>query len=153
MICGQKNLTGNLWITVNKLVQTTVGRVLSVSPVVGIGTPPPLLQQAGVPPPPPFGTGGGQTRLRLKGWGSPNSNEGTFTVVLYIYKYFVVQTKVFLLLLAYSSPIPSPLSAVTAHCCFLNPSSLCVTRTCMAGLPNISKLTEDGNKIINKATS
>jgi hypothetical protein len=28
--------------------------------------------------------------LRLKGWGSPNSNEGTYTVVLYIYKYFVV---------------------------------------------------------------
>jgi hypothetical protein len=27
--------------------------------------------------------------LRLKGWGSPNSNEGTYTVVLYIYKYFV----------------------------------------------------------------
>ncbi len=33
--------------------------------------------------------GGGQTRLRLKGWGSPNSNEVTHTVVLYIYKYFV----------------------------------------------------------------
>jgi hypothetical protein len=30
--------------------------------------------------------------LRLKGWGSPNSNEGTYTVVLYIYKYFVFQT-------------------------------------------------------------
>jgi hypothetical protein len=28
--------------------------------------------------------------LRLKGWGSPNSNEGTYTVVLYIYKYFVL---------------------------------------------------------------
>ena len=27
--------------------------------------------------------------MRLKGWGSPNSNEGTYTVVLYIYKYFV----------------------------------------------------------------
>jgi hypothetical protein len=36
--------------------------------------------------------GGGHTRLRLKGWGSPNSNEGTYTVVLYIYKYFVVTT-------------------------------------------------------------
>ncbi len=42
--------------------------------------------------PPPFGTGGGHTRLRLKGWGSPNSNEGTYTVVLYIYKYFVFIT-------------------------------------------------------------
>ncbi len=43
---------------------------------------------AGKCAPPPFGTGGGHTGLRLKGWGSPNSNEGTFTVVLYIYKYF-----------------------------------------------------------------
>ncbi len=40
--------------------------------------------------PPPFGPGGGHTRLRLKGWGSPNSNEGTYTVVLYICKYFVI---------------------------------------------------------------
>ncbi len=39
---------------------------------------------------PPMVRGGGHTRLRLKGWGSPNSNEGTYTVVLYIYKYFVV---------------------------------------------------------------
>ncbi len=30
--------------------------------------------------------------MRLKGWGSPNSNEGTYTVVLYIYKYFVVDS-------------------------------------------------------------
>jgi hypothetical protein len=44
---------------------------------------------AGECAPPPYGRGGGQTRLRLKGWGSPNSNEGTYTVVLYIYKYFV----------------------------------------------------------------
>ncbi len=28
--------------------------------------------------------------MRLKGWGSPNSNKGTYTVVLYIFKYFVV---------------------------------------------------------------
>ncbi len=40
-------------------------------------------------PPTLWYRGGGHTRLRLKGWGSPNSNEGTFTVVLYIYKYFV----------------------------------------------------------------
>jgi hypothetical protein len=44
---------------------------------------------AGECAPTPFGPGGGHTRLRLKGWGSPNSNEGTYTVVLYIYKYFV----------------------------------------------------------------
>ncbi len=66
-----------------------VGRVLSVSPVVGIGTPPPLQPQASVPPQ-PLVRGGGHTRMRLKGWGSPNSNEGTDIVVLYIYKYFVV---------------------------------------------------------------
>ncbi len=65
-----------------------VGRVLSVSQVVGIGTPPPLQPPASVLPH-PLVQGGGHTRLRLKGWGSPNSNEGTYTVVLYIYKYFV----------------------------------------------------------------
>jgi hypothetical protein len=27
--------------------------------------------------------------MRLKGWGSPNSDEETYTVVLYKYKYFV----------------------------------------------------------------
>jgi hypothetical protein len=43
---------------------------------------------AGECAPPPFGPGG----ERLKGWGSPNSNEGTYTVVLYIYKYFVGDT-------------------------------------------------------------
>jgi hypothetical protein len=67
------------------IVNHRVGRVLSVSPVVGIGTPPPPLA-AGECAPPPFGPGG-------KGWGSPNSNEGTCTVVLYIYKYFVLLTK------------------------------------------------------------
>ena len=36
---------------------------------------------------PPFGLGGEHTRLRERGWGSPNADEGTFTVVLYIYKY------------------------------------------------------------------
>ncbi len=45
---------------------------------------------AGECAPPPFGTGGGHTRWQLKGWGSPNSNERTYTVVLYIYKYFVI---------------------------------------------------------------
>jgi hypothetical protein len=33
--------------------------------------------------------GGGHTRLRERGWGSPISDEGTYTVVLCIYKYFV----------------------------------------------------------------
>jgi hypothetical protein len=52
-------------------------------------SPSPTPFAAGECAPPPFGTGGGHTRLRLKGWGSPNSNEGTYTVVLYICKYFV----------------------------------------------------------------
>ncbi len=46
----------------------------SVCPLVGIGTTPPLLPQASVPSPPDQRVGG-QTRLRLKGWGSPNSND------------------------------------------------------------------------------
>jgi hypothetical protein len=33
----------------------------------------------------------GHTRWRKKGWESPNSDEGTYTVVLYIYMYFVVR--------------------------------------------------------------
>ncbi len=46
----------------------------SVCPLVGIGTPPPLKPQASVPSPPDQRVGG-LTRLRLKGWGSPNSND------------------------------------------------------------------------------
>ncbi len=68
--------------------------MLSVSPVVGIGTPQsPTPLAAGECAPHPLVRGGGHTRLRLKGWGSPNSNEGTYTVVLYIYKYFVMTPK------------------------------------------------------------
>ena len=46
----------------------------SVCPLVGIGTPPPLLPQASVPSPADQRVGG-HTRLRLKGWGSPNSDD------------------------------------------------------------------------------
>ncbi len=46
-------------------------------------SPTPLAAGECAPPPPPFGPLGGHTRLRLKGWGNPNSNEGTYTVVLY----------------------------------------------------------------------
>ncbi len=39
----------------------------------------------------PFGSGGGgHTRLRERGWWSPNSDEGTYIVVLYLYMYFVI---------------------------------------------------------------
>jgi hypothetical protein len=48
--------------------------------------------------------------LRERGWGSTNSDEGTYTVVLYIYKYFVAMGTV--------SPVPylTPLSELTALC-------------------------------------
>ncbi len=46
----------------------------TVCPLVGIGTPPPLQPQASVPSPPDQRVGG-YTRLRLKGWGSPNSHD------------------------------------------------------------------------------
>ncbi len=55
-------------------VHHRVGRVLSFSPVVGIGTPPSPHPQASVPLPFPFGAGG-------RGWGTlageRNSDEGT----------------------------------------------------------------------------
>jgi hypothetical protein len=35
--------------------------------------------------------GEGHTRWRERGWESPNSDEGTYTGVLFIYTYFVVQ--------------------------------------------------------------
>ncbi len=46
----------------------------SVCPLVGIGTLPPLLSPASVPLPPETG-GGGHARLRVGGWGSPNSDD------------------------------------------------------------------------------
>jgi hypothetical protein len=47
----------------------------SVCPLVGIGTPPHPFSHKRVCPPPPDQRVGGHTRLRLKGWGSPNSND------------------------------------------------------------------------------
>ncbi len=43
--------------------------------------------QARVPPPPV--RGGGATPVRERGGGRPNSDEGTYTVLLFIYTYFV----------------------------------------------------------------
>jgi hypothetical protein len=40
---------------------------------------------------PPLVLGGGAHSRRERGWESPNSDEGTYTVVLFIYMYFVVQ--------------------------------------------------------------
>jgi hypothetical protein len=61
--------------------------MLSFSPVVGIGTPQSPYPQASVLPP-PLDHGGYtilHTRLRERGWGSPNSDEETDTVALYMY--------------------------------------------------------------------
>ena len=46
----------------------------SVCPIVGIGTPPTPLSPASVPLS-PVPKGGGHTRLRVRGWGSPNSDD------------------------------------------------------------------------------
>ncbi len=44
---------------------------------------------ANVPPLPLWFRGVGYTRLRERGWGGPNSDAGTYTVVLYAYMCFV----------------------------------------------------------------
>jgi hypothetical protein len=72
-------------------VHHRVGRVLSFSPVVGIGTSPSPHLKGSVPPP-LWCRGEGHTRWREKGWEIPNSDEGTYTAVLFIYMYFVVCT-------------------------------------------------------------
>ncbi len=44
---------------------------------------------AGACAPPLWFRGEGHTRWRERGWESPNSNEGPYTVVLFVYTYFV----------------------------------------------------------------
>jgi hypothetical protein len=70
-----------------------VGRVLSFSPVVGIGTPPTHHPQVRMPD--LWFREERHTRWRERGWESPNSDEETYTVVLckYMYMYFVVKKK------------------------------------------------------------
>ncbi len=53
----------------------------------------PITSPAGECAPPPLFLGVGHTRLRERAWGSPNSDEGTYTMVLYmyIYVYFVAR--------------------------------------------------------------
>jgi hypothetical protein len=58
--------------------------MLSFSPVVGIGTPPTPHPQASMPLPPLVLEGGAHS-LAIEGWESPDSDEGTYTVVLFIY--------------------------------------------------------------------
>jgi hypothetical protein len=54
------------------------------------GLPQPLTCRRVPPPPPPWFRGEGHTRWRERGWESPNSNGGTYTVVLFIYMYFFI---------------------------------------------------------------
>ncbi len=53
-----------------------------------LGLPQPLTHRRECPPPLWFG-GEGHTRWRGRSWESPNFDEGTYTVVLFIYTYFV----------------------------------------------------------------
>ncbi len=72
----------------NNRMHHRVGRVLTAfSQVVGIGSLPTPHPQASVAPPRFWGEG--HTRWRERGWESPNSDDGTYTVVLFIYTYFV----------------------------------------------------------------
>jgi hypothetical protein len=52
-----------------------------------LGLPHPLTRECA---PPLWYRGEGHTRWRERGWQSPNFDEWTYTVVLYIYVYFVV---------------------------------------------------------------
>jgi hypothetical protein len=69
--------------------------VLCFTPVVGIGTPP--TPPAGESAPPPLGSWGRGTLAGERGVGSPNSDEGTYTLALYMqdiymYMYCVFKT-------------------------------------------------------------
>jgi hypothetical protein len=61
-----------------------------------LGLPHPLSRRRVHPPLWFFGSVGEDTHACGRGgWGSPKSDEGTCTVVLYIYKYFVVVQRIF----------------------------------------------------------
>jgi len=62
------------WIVVTKYCTYKYLEYHSVCSLVRIGTPPPPLSQAGVPPPEPKREEV-HTRLRVRGWRSPNSND------------------------------------------------------------------------------
>ncbi len=69
-----------------------VGRVLSFFSSRRNWDSPTPQPQASVPTHPLVLGGVGAHSLAGKGWGSPNSDKGTFTVVLFIYTYFVIFT-------------------------------------------------------------
>ncbi len=64
---------------------------------------PPPHPQASVAPPSPFGSNGGNTLVAGERVGVPNSDEGTYTLVLYVYYsiidnglyYHIIRTTVF----------------------------------------------------------
>jgi hypothetical protein len=61
----------------------------SECPLVGIGTLPPPLSLASVPLP-PEPRGGGHTRLRVRGWGSPNSYDWRKSLALCLLCRFIL---------------------------------------------------------------
>jgi hypothetical protein len=82
---GGKSYVGLFLLFENFKIHSTVhrvGRVLFLQSSE-LGLPQPLTCRHTVPPPPRF-WGEGHTRWRERGWGSPNSDEGTYTVVLFI---------------------------------------------------------------------
>jgi hypothetical protein len=58
-------------------------------PLVGIGTLPTPFSPASVPLPPETG-GRGHTSLLVGGWGESQFRRGAYTVVLFIFTYFVL---------------------------------------------------------------
>jgi hypothetical protein len=56
----------------------------SVCSFVGIGTPHPLSRKRVCTPPPPQPKEGEHTRLRVRGWGSPNSDDWRKSLALYL---------------------------------------------------------------------
>ncbi len=80
----------NVWLPMH-CCNHRVGRVLSFFSSRRNWDPPPPHPRASVAPP-PLVPGGGEARLRERGWESPNSDEETYTAVLFIYMYFVAAT-------------------------------------------------------------
>ncbi len=78
-------------VQMHSLAEThRIGRVLSFFSSRRNWDSPTPHPQASMPPPLWF-RGGGEHSLAGKGWGRPNSDEGTYTVVLFIYTYFVLR--------------------------------------------------------------
>jgi hypothetical protein len=87
----------------------------SVCPLVGIGTPPTPLSQASVPLPPR--TGGGHTRLRVRGWGRPISDDWRKSLPLCLYSVDV--TKLFCPTVISPIVTDCKLGRFTSHYCIL----------------------------------